>query len=60
MEFSQPKGIYQQIADQMRDRILAGQPLADVATEVGFFDQAHLTHRFRRFLGVTPGRFPAG
>lgn len=43
-----------------RDRILAGQPLADVATEVGFFDQAHLTHRFRRFLGVTPGRFPAG
>jgi DNA-binding transcriptional regulator YhcF (GntR family) len=24
MEFSQPKGIYQQIADQIRDRILAG------------------------------------
>jgi AraC-like DNA-binding protein len=43
-----------------RDRILAGVPLAEVATEVGFFDQAHLTHRFKRFLGVTPGRFPAG
>jgi AraC-like DNA-binding protein len=43
-----------------RDRILAGQPLADVATEVGFFDQAHLTRRFKRFLGVTPGRFPTG
>ncbi|MFL5715711.1 MAG: helix-turn-helix domain-containing protein [Chloroflexota bacterium] len=41
-----------------RDRILEGQPLADVATEVGFFDQAHLTRRFKRFLGVTPGRFP--
>jgi AraC-like DNA-binding protein len=41
-----------------RDRILAGQPLADVATDVGFFDQAHLTRRFKRFLGVTPGRFP--
>ena len=41
-----------------RDRILAGQPLADVAIEVGFFDQAHLTRRFKRFLGVTPGRFP--
>ena len=40
-----------------RDRILDGQPLADVATEVGFFDQAHLTRRFKRFLGVTPGRF---
>ena len=25
MEFSQPKGIYQQIAEQMRDRILAGE-----------------------------------
>jgi AraC-like DNA-binding protein len=43
-----------------RDRILAGQPLADVASEVGFFDQAHLTRRFKRFLGVTPGRFPTG
>ena len=40
-----------------RDRILAGQPLADVAAEVGFHDQAHLTHRFKRFLGTTPGRF---
>ena len=25
MEFNQPKGIYQQIADQIRDRILAGE-----------------------------------
>jgi AraC-like DNA-binding protein len=40
-----------------RDRILAGQPLAAVAAEVGFYDQAHLTRRFRRFLGTTPGRF---
>ena len=40
-----------------RDRILDGAPLADVATEVGFFDQAHLTRHFKRFLGTTPGRF---
>jgi AraC-like DNA-binding protein len=40
-----------------RDLILAGQPLVDVATEVGFFDQAHLTRHFKRFLGTTPGRF---
>ena len=40
-----------------RDRILAGQPLADVAAEVGFTDQAHLTRRFRHFLGTTPGQF---
>lgn len=43
--------------DAARDRILRGQPLADVAAEVGFVDQAHLTRRFRRFLGTTPGQF---
>jgi AraC-like DNA-binding protein len=43
--------------DVARDRILAGQPLADVAVEVGFADQAHLTRRFKRFLGTTPARF---
>ena len=43
-----------------RARILAGQPLADVAAEVGFVDQAHLTRRFRRFLGTTPGQFGHG
>ena len=43
-----------------RDRILGGQSLADVAAEVGFVDQAHLTRRFRRFLGTTPGRFARG
>jgi AraC-like DNA-binding protein len=43
--------------DLARDQILGGRPLAEVAAAVGFFDQAHLTHRFRRFLGTTPGRF---
>jgi AraC-like DNA-binding protein len=40
-----------------RDRILRGQDLADVAAEVGFCDQAHLSRRFARHLGTTPGRF---
>lgn len=40
-----------------RDRILEGQPLADVAAELGFADQAHLSRRFRQHLGTTPGRF---
>ncbi len=43
--------------DAARDRILRGQSLADVAVEVGFVDQAHLTRRFREFLGTTPGQF---
>ena len=43
--------------DAARDRILAGQGLADVAAEVGFYDQAHLARRFKEFLGTTPGRF---
>jgi AraC-like DNA-binding protein len=43
--------------DAARDRILAGQPLVDVAAETGFADQAHLTNAFRRFLGTTPGAF---
>jgi AraC-like DNA-binding protein len=43
--------------DAARDRILRGQRLADVAADVGFVDQAHLTRRFKQFLGTTPGRF---
>jgi AraC-like DNA-binding protein len=46
--------------DAARERILQGQALADVAVGVGFFDQAHLTHRFRRYLGLTPGQFARG
>ena len=46
--------------DAARARILDGEPLADVAASVGFYDQAHLTRRFKRFLGVTPGLFGRG
>jgi DNA-binding transcriptional regulator YhcF (GntR family) len=43
MEFSQPRGIYQQIADQIRDRILAGEwrsgeripSVRELATNIG-------------------------
>ena len=39
--------------------ILAGNDLADTAAAVGFTDQAHMTHTFRRSLGYTPGMLQA-
>jgi AraC-like DNA-binding protein len=42
-----------------RARILDGVPLAEVAAEVGFYDQAHLSRHFTRFIATTPGRFVA-
>jgi AraC-like DNA-binding protein len=40
--------------EEARDRILGGAAVADVAAEVGFVDQAHLTRRFRQYFGTTP------
>ncbi len=31
--------------------------ISQVAVEVGFYDQAHLTRHFKRIFGVTPGRY---
>lgn len=45
--------------DAARRLLLAGGRAADVATEAGFYDQAHLTRHFKRFLGVTPGTYAA-
>ncbi|MFC8730906.1 AraC family transcriptional regulator [Luteimicrobium sp. NPDC057192] len=46
--------------DLARHRLLDGEPAVQVATAAGFYDQAHLTRHFRRFLATTPGRFQAG
>jgi len=43
--------------DVARKRLLAGQPPAHVATDVGFHDQAHLTRHFKRHVGTTPARY---
>jgi AraC-like DNA-binding protein len=37
--------------------IKAGEPLAEVAAEVGFSSQSHLTQRFKQIIGVTPGQY---
>jgi AraC-like DNA-binding protein len=34
-----------------------GLSIAKVAQEVGFVDQSHFTHSFRRMVGMTPGHF---
>ncbi|MCL8253240.1 AraC family transcriptional regulator [Aeromicrobium fastidiosum] len=43
--------------DRARRLLLDGMPAAEVATTVGFHDQAHLIRHFRRTLGVTPGAY---
>jgi len=43
--------------DLARRRLLEGGRAADVASELGFHDQAHLTKAFRRYVGTTPARY---
>jgi AraC-like DNA-binding protein len=43
--------------DAARQRLLEGEPVAQVATNVGFHDQAHLTRHFKRHVGTTPARY---
>lgn len=43
--------------DEARRRLLDGQAPAQVAVDVGFYDQAHLNRHFRTLLATTPGRF---
>jgi transcriptional regulator GlxA family with amidase domain len=38
-----------------RGLLIAGKPLASVASATGFVDQAHLTNRMRRYFGHAPG-----
>ncbi|QOC93204.1 helix-turn-helix transcriptional regulator [Micromonospora craniellae] len=46
--------------DEARRLLLRGVPAGQVAASTGFYDQPHLTRHFRRYLGVTPGRYAAG
>lgn len=40
-----------------KQQLQAGEPIAEVAAATGFSDQSHLTKRFKRIVGVTPGQF---
>jgi AraC family transcriptional regulator len=40
--------------DEARRRLISREPLADIALDLGFADQAHFTRTFRRATGLTP------
>jgi transcriptional regulator GlxA family with amidase domain len=37
--------------------LCAGLPIATVAAQTGFYDQAHLTRHFKGIVGLPPGRY---
>lgn len=42
---------------EARRRLQGGAPVASLAAELGFSDQAHLTRRFKAAFGITPGAY---
>ena len=46
--------------EKAKELLQNGEPLAQVATETGFFDQSHLAKHFKRTVGVTPKAFVYG
>ncbi|MEU9831255.1 AraC family transcriptional regulator [Streptosporangium sp. NPDC048047] len=46
--------------ERARRLLLNGQRPAEVATSVGFHDQAHLNRHFVRHIGTTPARYVTG
>ena len=52
-----PSDYQRQLRLREARRLLGTGMPAEVATDVGFADQAHLTRWFRRCYGVTPGAY---
>ena len=44
---------------QAREFLKSGMTLVDTALAIGYPDQTHFTHRFRRHVGITPGQYRA-
>lgn len=61
-EFGLPPYAYhlQVRINRARRLLRRGLPVAEVALETGFADQAHLTRHFRNLVGLTPGVYRAG
>ena len=45
--------------DFARERMHRERPLAEVACDAGFADQAHFTRAFKSAFGLTPARYHA-
>ncbi len=43
--------------DEARHRLRAGDPIADIAIDLGFADQSHLTRHFQKLVGISPGLY---
>jgi len=48
------EGVRIQRAREFLDK---GDTIVSAALSVGYSDQSHFTHRFKRFLGITPGQY---
>jgi AraC-like DNA-binding protein len=46
--------------ERAREFLRTGMSVVDTALSVGYSDQSHFTHRFRRHTGLTPGQYRAG
>ncbi|MCI0688096.1 MAG: AraC family transcriptional regulator [Sporichthyaceae bacterium] len=56
-----PYGYQLQLRVAEAKRLLAtGRSISRTALECGFYDQAHLTYQFKRYVGVTPGAYRRG
>lgn len=42
---------------ESRAQLLQGRPIAEVALDMGYYDQSHFTRHFQRVLGVSPAKY---
>jgi AraC-like DNA-binding protein len=56
-ELGQWQTVQRRADRQTEDRRVSAIPWADLATDCGYFDQAHLIKDFREFAGMTPNAF---
>ncbi len=46
--------------EHARELLKSGMPAADVAVDLSFSDQSHLTRHFKRITGITPKKYAKG